>query len=141
MLRAEYVAPMQLLAESKTAEPNGSMKEAASNTKKTGGPLVKVESREIGKGNTLSGLDVLERDGFKQLKGKRVALLTNHSAINREGRHILDLLFEHGDVNLVKLFSPEHGLYGDVDTRFLILRTLPQVSWCTASMPSAKAKR
>jgi uncharacterized protein YbbC (DUF1343 family) len=78
---------------------------------------VHVESREIGKGNTLSGLDVLERDGFKQLKGKRVALLTNHSAINKQGRHILDLLIESGDANLVKLFSPEHGLYGDVDTK------------------------
>lgn len=110
MLTAQYEAPAALLAGQKTAT-------APASQKPTSAPLIHVESREIGKGNTLSGLDVLERDGFKQLKGKRVALLTNHSAINREGRHILDLLIEQGDVNLVKLFSPEHGLYGDVDTK------------------------
>lgn len=80
-------------------------------------PLIAVESRSIGSGPTLAGLDVLKREGFSRLKGKKVALLTNHSAIDRDGNHVLDLLMAAPGVELVKLFSPEHGLYGNVDTQ------------------------
>ena len=80
-------------------------------------PLIKVESREMGEGNVLTGLDVLKKRDFEPLKGKTVALLTNHSAIDREGNHALDLMVGHPNVKIVKLFSPEHGLYGDVDTK------------------------
>ena len=79
-------------------------------------PLIAVKSRRLGSGPTLAGLDVLKREGFARLKGKQTALLTNHSAIDREGNHVLDLLMAAPDVKLVKLFSPEHGLYGNVDT-------------------------
>ncbi len=80
-------------------------------------PLIKVESRAMGEGNVLTGLDVLHRDGYKLVKNKKLALLTNASAIDRNGTHILDLLYGQPDVELVSLFSPEHGLYGDVDTK------------------------
>ncbi|HOW90579.1 MAG TPA: hypothetical protein PL037_09860, partial [Elusimicrobiales bacterium] len=30
---------------------------------------------------TLTGLDVLERDGFDVLKGKKVGVITNHSSV------------------------------------------------------------
>lgn len=82
----------------------------------TSAPLVQVKSRPMGQGNVLTGLDVLKRDGFKLLKNKKIALLTNASAIDREGNHILDLLYGQKDLQLVTLFSPEHGLYGDLDT-------------------------
>jgi uncharacterized protein YbbC (DUF1343 family) len=81
------------------------------------GPLVKVQSRPLGSGPTLSGLDVLKRENFKRLKGKKLALLTNTSAIDREGNHILDLMLGQPDLNIVSLFSPEHGLYGDLDVK------------------------
>lgn len=80
-------------------------------------PLIRIESRPMGSGPVLTGLDVLERENFARLAGKRVALLTHHAAIDRNGRHILDLMFHHPNVNLVTLFSPEHGLYGTVDTQ------------------------
>jgi uncharacterized protein YbbC (DUF1343 family) len=89
----------------------------ATHDKSSTGPLIKVESRKIGEGPTLTGLDVLQQKNFEPLHGKRVALLTNHSAINRDGEHILDLMYNNPNVNLVKLFSPEHGLYGNVDTK------------------------
>lgn len=79
--------------------------------------LIKVESRQMGDGPVLAGLDVLEKEHFNRIKGKKVALLTNHSAVDRKGVHILDLLMASPDVKLVKLFSPEHGLYGNVDTK------------------------
>lgn len=63
----------------------------------------------------LNGIDVLARDGFAPLKGKRVGLITNHTGRDREGRSTIDLLFAAPDVKLVALFSPEHGIRGALD--------------------------
>jgi uncharacterized protein YbbC (DUF1343 family) len=58
--------------------------------------------------NTRSGLDVLARSGFDLLKGKSVGLVVNHTSVDREGRHILDL----PGIRVKRIFSPEHGLEG-----------------------------
>lgn len=47
------------------------------------------------------------------LKGKRVALLSNHTGTVGD-KHILDLMLENG-VNVTTLFSPEHGFRGTAD--------------------------
>lgn len=47
------------------------------------------------------------------LKGKRVALFSNHTGMVGE-RHTIDVLIEKG-VNVVKIFSPEHGFRGTAD--------------------------
>ena len=60
----------------------------------------------------LTGIDVLERDGFKQLAGMRVGLVTNHTGRDRAGRSTIDVLHKAPDVKLVALFSPEHGIRG-----------------------------
>ncbi|MGA9770063.1 MAG: exo-beta-N-acetylmuramidase NamZ domain-containing protein [Blastocatellia bacterium] len=60
----------------------------------------------------LTGIDVLERDGFKQLEGRRIGLITNHTGRNRAGRSTIDVLAAAKNVKLVALFSPEHGLRG-----------------------------
>jgi uncharacterized protein YbbC (DUF1343 family)/CubicO group peptidase (beta-lactamase class C family) len=64
----------------------------------------------------LCGIDVLARDGFKGLKGRRVGLVTNHTGRTLAGESTIDLLFRAPDVKLVALFSPEHGIRGLVDT-------------------------
>ena len=61
----------------------------------------------------MSGLDVLERDHFQQLKGKRVGLITNKTAVDRSGRSAIDVLFASDQLTLVALFGPEHGLRAD----------------------------
>lgn len=48
-----------------------------------------------------------------QLKGKRVALFSNHTGIVN-GRHTLDIMLDNG-INVVTLFSPEHGFRGTAD--------------------------
>lgn len=63
----------------------------------------------------LTGIDVLERDNFKQLAGLRVGLVTNHTGRNREGRQTIDVLNKAPGVKLVALFSPEHGIRGLAD--------------------------
>lgn len=65
----------------------------------------------------LCGIDILKRDGFKPLAGRKVALITNHTGRDREGNRTVDLLFKAPEVKLVKLFSPEHGLYGTLDEK------------------------
>lgn len=65
----------------------------------------------------LTGLDVLARDGFAPLRGRRVGLVGNQTSIDRLGRHAIDLLAAAPDVALVALLSPEHGLRGDQDAK------------------------
>jgi uncharacterized protein YbbC (DUF1343 family)/CubicO group peptidase (beta-lactamase class C family) len=63
---------------------------------------------------TLTGLDVLAAGGFEPLKGKRVGLITNQTGVDRMGRRNIDVMRAAG-VNLVALFSPEHGFAGAED--------------------------
>lgn len=63
----------------------------------------------------LNGIDVLKRDGFALLKGKRVGLITNHTGRDRDGNPTIDVLHKAPDVKLVALFSPEHGIRGALD--------------------------
>jgi uncharacterized protein YbbC (DUF1343 family)/CubicO group peptidase (beta-lactamase class C family) len=65
----------------------------------------------------LTGIDVLERDGFKQLTGLRVGLVTNHTGRNSAGRTTIDVLHQAPGVKLVALFSPEHGIRGLADEK------------------------
>ena len=63
----------------------------------------------------LNGIDVLKRDGFALLKGKRVGFITNHTGRDRDGNPTIDVLHKAPDVKLVALFSPEHGIRGALD--------------------------
>jgi uncharacterized protein YbbC (DUF1343 family)/CubicO group peptidase (beta-lactamase class C family) len=63
---------------------------------------------------TLTGLDVLVARKFQPLQGKHVGLITNHTGVDRLGRRNIDLMREAG-VEVVALFSPEHGLEGRED--------------------------
>ena len=58
----------------------------------------------------LSGIDVLEAEGFRQLEGRRIGLITNRSARDAKGRRTADVLHAAAGPKLVALFSPEHGL-------------------------------
>lgn len=66
-------------------------------------------------GSVLTGLDVLARDGFKQLRGKKIGLITNHTGRSRDGHSTIDLLKAAPGLELVSLFSPEHGIRGVLD--------------------------
>jgi uncharacterized protein YbbC (DUF1343 family) len=58
------------------------------------------------------GLDVFVADVPEAVRGKRIGLIANHSAIDRAGRQAIDLIAEHRDLTLVALFAPEHGIRG-----------------------------
>lgn len=65
----------------------------------------------------LNGIDVLAKQGFAPLKGKRVGLITNHTGQDRDRNPTIDLLKNASGVKLVKLFSPEHGIRGALDEK------------------------
>jgi len=63
----------------------------------------------------LNGIDVLEKENFKSLEGMRIGLVTNHTGRNLQGKRTIDVLFEAKNLKLVALFSPEHGIRGELD--------------------------
>ena len=60
-----------------------------------------------------TGIDVLEENGFKQVRGKRIGLVTNPTGVDRYLNSTVDVLFNAPDVELVALFGPEHGVRGN----------------------------
>ncbi|HEY2787586.1 MAG TPA: exo-beta-N-acetylmuramidase NamZ domain-containing protein [Fimbriiglobus sp.] len=63
----------------------------------------------------LCGIDVLVRDRFALLKGRKVGLVTNQTGRAADGTPTIDLLARAEGVSLVALFSPEHGIRGELD--------------------------
>ena len=63
------------------------------------------------------GIDILEAQKFAPLRGKRVGLITNHTGLDTQERSTASLLARAPGVQLVALFSPEHGLAGRNDEK------------------------
>lgn len=61
------------------------------------------------------GIDVLLASGTSPLHGRRVGLVTNHTGVDAAGRSTIDRLHESDRVELIALFSPEHGIRGVVE--------------------------
>jgi uncharacterized protein YbbC (DUF1343 family)/CubicO group peptidase (beta-lactamase class C family) len=74
-------------------------------------------SRESANRNVLCGVDVLARDKFAALRGLKIGLVTNQTGVDRRRRATIDLLQKADGVQLVALFSPEHGIRGVLDEK------------------------
>jgi uncharacterized protein YbbC (DUF1343 family) len=57
------------------------------------------------------GLERLAEDGVPRLAGKRLGLVVHAASITADGRHAIDVAADLG-LNVVRLFTPEHGLRG-----------------------------
>lgn len=66
-----------------------------------------------------AGIDVLAADGFREIAGKRVGVLTNASGLARDGRSTVAVLTspeaKKAGITVVRLFAPEHGPRTDAD--------------------------
>jgi len=58
------------------------------------------------------GIEILARHYADQLKNKRVGILTNPTGVDRNLRSTIDIIRSLPDVNVIRLFSPEHGIRG-----------------------------
>jgi Uncharacterized protein conserved in bacteria len=59
-----------------------------------------------------TGLEVL-LDDPRPITGKNIGLVTNHSAVTSDLRHVVALLHRGHDWRLTTLFGPEHGIWGE----------------------------
>ncbi|PYY14730.1 MAG: hypothetical protein DMG60_19490 [Acidobacteria bacterium] len=71
----------------------------------------------------LSGIDVLQANHFDALKPaaegaapRRIGVLTNQNGIDSTGRRTIDILNSVPGLKIAALFSPEHGVAGQLDT-------------------------
>ena len=80
-------------------------------------------SGEVGGRSIQTGAHVLRNNHFDVLRGKRIGLITNHSA-RVDSVHLIDLLHTAPEVDLKALFGPEHGLRGDTEAGTSVTDTI-----------------
>lgn len=75
-------------------------------------------------GTVQTGIDVLEAHNFDVLSAstgknagkEKIGLLTNQTGIDSQGRRTIDVLAQAPGISLDAIFSPEHGVTGEMDT-------------------------
>ena len=78
-------------------------------------PLTGYASEEpLAVGRVKVGAERLLVDHRALVAGKRVGIITNHSAVVGD-QHLIDLLAADPEVTIAALFGPEHGLRGTAD--------------------------
>ncbi len=78
------------------------------------GPAVEASSAPAGnRAAVRPGIEVFLADVPSRVRGKRVGLITNQSGVDRAGTPDIDLVAQHGELRLVALLAPEHGIRGD----------------------------
>ncbi|MEA1987063.1 MAG: DUF1343 domain-containing protein [Candidatus Marinimicrobia bacterium] len=65
--------------------------------------------------NVKNGIDVLIENDCDILKNKRVGIVANHTSVTKSGKHLVDVIFENKDVEIVAIFAPEHGFRGEAE--------------------------
>ncbi|MEZ5379916.1 MAG: DUF1343 domain-containing protein [Acidimicrobiales bacterium] len=60
-----------------------------------------------------TGAEVLADRRFDILRGQRVGLIVNQTSLV-DGRRLIDVVAEQDDIELVRLFAPEHGIDGSL---------------------------
>ncbi|MBM4170369.1 MAG: DUF1343 domain-containing protein [Ignavibacteria bacterium] len=75
--------------------------------------IIFIYSISIGQNQkVLLGIDILEKDKFSILTGKRVGLVTNHTGVNSKLISTIELFSQAKNFDLISVFSPEHGARG-----------------------------
>ena len=72
-------------------------------------------------GEVKTGIDVLEEHGFRALNPNtlhpvRIGLVANQTALDQHGQRTADVIAAAPGVKLAAIFSPEHGIVGELDT-------------------------
>ncbi|MBN2381480.1 DUF1343 domain-containing protein [bacterium] len=62
--------------------------------------------------HVLSGFEVSRTNGFREFNGSRIGLVANHTSVGADLLPSFYHLISSSDLKLVRLFSPEHGLWG-----------------------------
>lgn len=100
---------------STTTRPSGSRR--TSRDQEPPAPARAVREVPLENATVLDGIDVLEQQHFRPLKGLRIGLITNQTGADRRRESTIDLLRAAPEVTLKALFSPEHGIRGNRDEK------------------------
>src|SRR5579872_3458062 len=73
------------------------------------------------------GIENISPELLSWLSKKRVALITNQSGRDQQGRRSVDLLLSK-HVNLVKILAPEHGINGTIAAATLVPDTVDKAT-------------
>lgn len=88
----------------------------------TGYNEAQTAARRVASRNGLvqTGIDVLEAHNFDPIRAatgkKKIGVLTNQTGIDSQGRRTIDVLAQAPGISLEAIFSPEHGVTGELDT-------------------------
>lgn len=63
----------------------------------------------------VTGVDMLGSPYPRRLDGRKVGLITNSTGRTQLGRRTIDVIHEGPNVELVRIFSPEHGLFAKLE--------------------------
>ena len=105
--RADTIGAIAVDALRDPIDPDARRADAMSHVAKISSPMCPSDE-------TLNGVDVLRHTDFRLLAGKHIGLITNHTGISREGVPT-GLLMKRAGLDIVALFSPEHGIAGKLD--------------------------
>ena len=79
----------------------------------------------------LNGIDVLLEKKLHFIQSRKIALVTNHSGVDKNSIPNYKRLMEIDDVELKVIFSPEHGLFGESEAgekiNYTDIEKLPKV--------------
>jgi uncharacterized protein YbbC (DUF1343 family) len=59
-----------------------------------------------------TGFEVLQAGGYRALRGQKIGMVANPTAVTRDLTHEVDVMHDSGAVDLVAVFGPEHGFRG-----------------------------
>lgn len=79
-------------------------------------------------GQTVAGLEVLLTEQQALVAGKRIGLITNHTGVDRQMNHAIDLIRKAPGARLTALFAPEHGIRGLVQAGGKVADTVDERS-------------
>ncbi len=66
-----------------------------------------------------TGLEVLQRERFARLEGRRLGLLVHPASVDRELNHAVDLFAGAPGADLRALFGPQHGFRGETQDNMI----------------------
>ena len=74
--------------------------------------VILITVKSIFSQEVLTGIDVIEANNFVTLDNQKIGLITNHTGVNKNWKSTIDILHEASQVQLIAIFTPEHGLRG-----------------------------
>src|SRR5215203_6317638 len=104
---ARFVIGLALLAAGACAPSTGASQSGGT---ASGGGTIAARADSV----VRPGIETFLADVPQRLRGKRVALITNQTAVDRERRTDIDLIAAHPQLKLVALLAAEHGIRGTV---------------------------